>query len=201
MLWRSTLNQYQTNASVAAFSKFSKFTSLRWNLDSVTPYHHSRHYPFITFTLPSIPSISKHFNQDGAGPLHATPSRGGPLRRPVCGECKIVKRRCSRDRPSCSRCEAQGKEFRYPDDSDPRAENPSSIADTNLDTPAPSIVAFSAPSPSITPTLPVNRRLSSLSQSAPSQNAPTDNTPTQQTLHFENVSLLPMLDAEEIRDR
>lgn len=43
--------------------------------------------------------------------------------------------------------------------------------------------------------------ISSVYQTAPSQRPPVENTATRNTLNFENVTLLPMLDAEEIRDR
>ncbi|KAJ5378086.1 uncharacterized protein N7496_005495 [Penicillium cataractarum] len=138
-------------------------------------------------------------------PVRLTPQDRGPPRR-SCEECKWPKKRCSRDRPHCSRCQTQGKECRYIEDIDLTTEADSSIIESRLDAPATNAHAFSTPGPSIGSTLPVNSGLfnlgiSSVYHTAPSQRSPAENTTTQNTLNFENVTLLPMLDAEEIRDR
>jgi hypothetical protein len=147
------------------------------NLDSITSYRHPRHYHFTTITL-FLPSLASPSILTKMAPVLSTPSCGGLTRRQVCEECKITKRGCSRDRPSCSRCRTQGKECRYPDDSDAMAERSTSIADSNPDTPSPSIVAISTPCPSIATTPPVNSGLSNLALSSSSRLSSSDTSIT-----------------------
>ncbi|CAG7965270.1 unnamed protein product [Penicillium nalgiovense] len=126
-----------------------------------------------------------------------------PPRKKACQSCTDSKVRCGLEKPTCSRCRARGKQCRYPAgsgdvyQSSPVVSNGQISADEILSF-EPSLANFST-----TPTLtafssPVSGHASDIpridSQHESTQTVDTD-------LTFDHIDLVPMIDAEKIRDR
>ncbi|GLI81612.1 hypothetical protein PoHVEF18_009997 [Penicillium ochrochloron] len=125
-------------------------------------------------------------------PGPSTLNYGGSSRGTACDECRVFKKRCTRKHSSCSRCITKGKECKFTDDSNIKVEDAIPTTDIKSEASDTSIAASAVP---------VNSGLSSIQQIAPRQNSTVENTSAESTLHFESVSLIPMLNAEEIRGR
>lgn len=126
-----------------------------------------------------------------------------PPRKKACQSCTDSKVRCGLEKPTCSRCRARGKQCRYPagsgdvHQSSPMVSSEQISADESLTfglSPAnlsatSTVTAFSSPvsgHPSDIPRI--------YSQHESTQTVDTD-------LNFDHIDLVPMIDAEKIRDR
>lgn len=126
-----------------------------------------------------------------------------PPRKKACQNCTSSKVRCGLEKPTCSRCRARGKQCRYPAGSgDVHRSSPATLDDRNSAEESlsfePSLADFSTiPTAAAFPG-PVSGYASDIphiySQHEPTQTVDTD-------LNFDYVDLVPMADAEEIRDR
>lgn len=125
-------------------------------------------------------------------PGPSTLNYGGSSRRTTCDECRVFKKRCTRKHSSCSRCITKGKECKFTDVSNIKVEDAIPTTDIKSEASDTSIAASAVP---------VNPGLSSIQQIAPRQNSSVENISTESTLHFESVSLIPVLNAGEIRGR
>ena len=129
-------------------------------------------------------------------------------RKKACQGCTTAKVRCDLEKPSCSRCRARGKQCRYFWDSvcsdglgqgDPATLGNRSSLDESLSfqpvlTGNPGSTAF-ATAEFLSP---ISGQASEILPIGPEPEA----TPTVDTgLDFDNIDLVPMTDAEEIRDR
>lgn len=125
-----------------------------------------------------------------------------PPRKKACQNCTSSKARCGLEKPTCSRCRARGKHCRYPAVSHVHRSSPATLDDRNSAEDSlsfePSLADFSTiPTAAAFPG-PVSGYASDIphiySQHEPTQMVDTD-------LNFDYVDLVPMADAEEIRDR
>ncbi|KAF7166053.1 hypothetical protein CNMCM5623_009968 [Aspergillus felis] len=124
-------------------------------------------------------------------------------RKKACQGCTAAKVRCDLEKPSCSRCRARGKHCRYSWGSDGQdLGGPATLADrVSLDESLsfqPILTGDSTAFATAGFLSPVSGQTSEILPTGPESGA----TPTVDTgLDFNNIDLLPMTDAEEIRDR
>jgi hypothetical protein len=124
-------------------------------------------------------------------------------RKKACQGCTTAKVRCDLEKPSCSRCRARGKQCRYCWASDglglggpPTLDNRISL-DESLSF-QPILTGGSTAFATAEFLSPVSGQASEILPIGPEPDA----TPTVDTgLDFDNIDLMPMRDAEEIRDR
>lgn len=126
----------------------------------------------------------------------------GPPRKKACQICTESKVRCSLEKPTCSRCWTRGKQCRYPAGSDdvhrlsPVVSSERISADESLSF-EPSLADFSATSTATALSSPMSGHASDIphiySQHESTQTVDTD-------LNFDHIDLVPMIDAEKIRD-
>lgn len=127
----------------------------------------------------------------------------GPPRKKACQNCTDSKVRCSLERPTCSRCWTRGKQCRYPagsgdvDRSSPGASSERNSADEGLSF-EPSLANLSTTSIATALPSPVSGHASGI----PHIYSQPESTQTVDIgLTFDHVELMPMADAENIRDR
>ncbi|KAJ5152669.1 uncharacterized protein N7482_009147 [Penicillium canariense] len=125
-----------------------------------------------------------------------------PSRKKACQECTASKVRCTHEKPACVRCRDRGKQCRYTGDRAYNAQDGSSATSSNPDTSAAnSVCNFSTPGPSVGFISPQSPGIFNLHVSPTPQNTFIQTAAHKMNLEFENISLHPMLHAEEIRDR
>lgn len=127
----------------------------------------------------------------------------GPPRKKACQTCTDSKVRCSLEKPTCSRCWTRGKQCRYPAGSgdvhrsSPVTSSERNSADESLGI-EPPLANFSVTSTATAFASPVSGHASNIphiySQHESTQTVDTD-------LTFDDIDLVPMIDAEKIRDR
>lgn len=127
----------------------------------------------------------------------------GPPRKKACQNCTDSKVRCSLERPICSRCWTRGKQCRYPAGSvdvhrsSPGASSERNSADEGLGFES-SLANFSTTSTATAFPSPVSGHASGIPQIYPQ---PEYTQSVDSGLTFDHIDLIPMADAENIRDR
>ncbi|OGE50407.1 hypothetical protein PENARI_c017G00996 [Penicillium arizonense] len=129
--------------------------------------------------------------------------RKGPPRKKACKICTDSKVRCSLERPTCSRCWTRGKQCLYPEGSG-EVHRSSPVASSERNSPdeslsfEQSLANFTTTSTATAFPSPVSGHASDIPQ-INSQHEPTRTVDI--GLTFDHIDLMPMTDAEKIRDR
>lgn len=159
-----------------------------------------------TYLFFSIPGVSA--NTNGIVNLKSMMKniKQSQPRKKACQGCTTAKVRCDLAKPSCSRCRARGKQCRYCLGSvcsdglglgDPATLGNTSSLDDSLSF-QPILTGGSTTFATAEFLSPISGQASEILPSGPEPEA----TPTVDTgLDFDNIDLMPMTDAEEIRDR
>jgi hypothetical protein len=127
----------------------------------------------------------------------------GPPRKKACQFCTDSKVRCSLEKPTCSRCWTRGWQCRYPAGSgDVRRSSP--VASSERNSPDGSL-GFESPLANSSNTSTATAFPSHVSghvSDIPHMYSQHESTQTVDTdLTFDHIDLVPMVDAEKIRDR
>ncbi|KAJ5195391.1 uncharacterized protein N7498_008829 [Penicillium cinerascens] len=127
----------------------------------------------------------------------------GPPRKKACQNCTDSKVRCSLERPTCSRCLNRGKQCRYPEGSgDVHRSSPGALSERNSADERlsfePSLASFSPTSTATAFPSPVSGHTSGIPQI---YFRPESTQTVDIGLTFDHVDLVPMADAENVRDR
>lgn len=124
-----------------------------------------------------------------------------PQRKKACQNCTISKVRCGLEKPTCSRCWSRGRQCRYPaglgDGSSPAVSSERNTADESLSF-DPSLADLSTLPTAATFSSPVPGYLLDIPHiCSPGTSLQTGDT----CLDFGDVDLVPMANAEDIRNR